>query len=354
MKKTILIIASALCFNLNAQISTFAGNGAVGYTGDGGQASAATLNNPTGVVFDAAGNLYIADKSNNVIRKVATTGVITTFAGTGTAGFSGDNGQATSATLNLPNRLSADTLGNVYISDYLNSRIRKVATTGIITTVAGHIRQGFSGDGFQAVLAQIYWPTGITFDAAQNMYIVDNGNFCVRKVLTTGIISSPIGTPQVNGYSGDGGAATAAQFQNMIGVSVDANSNIFIGDAGNNRIRKVTTAGVISTSVGTGISGFSGDAGQATAAKINTPSGTVFNSTGNLFISDHYNYRIRKVTTAGVISTAVGTGVAGYSGDGGAATAAKINGTSGLAVDASGNLYIADTKNNVIRKVVTP
>lgn len=354
MKKTILIIASALCFNLNAQISTLVGTGTAGYTGDGGQATAATLNNPTGVIFDASGNLYIADKNNNAVRKVSTAGVITTFAGTGIAGFSGDNGQATSATLNLPNRLSTDTLGNIYISDYLNSRIRKVATTGIITTVAGHIRQGFSGDGFQAVLAQIYWPVGITFDKAQNMYIVDNGNFCIRKVTTTGIISSPIGTPQVNGFSGDGGAATSAQFQNMIGVSVDANSNIFIGDAGNNRIRKVTTAGIISTSVGTGVSGFSGDAGQATAAQINTPSGTVFNASGNLFISDHYNYRIRKVTTAGMISTAVGIGAAGYSGDGGAATAAKINGTSGLGVDASGNLYISDTKNNVIRKVVTP
>jgi len=296
----LLICCLLLAIHSYAQISTVAGKNALGagYSGNGGPAIAAQLNSPIGIAFDATGNMYIADRGNNVIRKVTTAGIISTVAGN--------------------NALGA----------------------------------GYSGDGGAATAAQLNFPFCIAFDAAGNMYIADAGNNVIRKVTTAGIISTVAGKNSLGaGYTGDGGAATAAQLNYPFDIAFDATGNLYIADISNNVVRKVTTAGIISTVAGNGISGYSGDGGAATAAHFSSPENIAFDAAGNMYISDNANYVIRKVTTAGIISTVAGNHTSGYSGDGGAATAAQLNLPSGIAFDAAGNLYIADFSNNVIREV---
>lgn len=302
-----------------------------------------------GMAVDGAGNIFIADTENHRIRKVtASTGIITTVAGNGTSGYSGDGGAATSAELNAPYAVALDTAGNIYIADTQNYRIRKItASTGVISTVAGNGIQGYSGDGGTATSAEFGYPSGLALDTAGNIYIVDNSNQRVRKVTaSTGVISTVAGNGTA-GYSGDGGAATSAELAWPADLALDTAGNIYIADGGNNRVRKVTVStGIISTVAGNGTGGYSGDGGSATSAELNNPSGLILDTAGNIYISDLYNLRIREVTAStGVIATVAGNGSSGYSGEGGAATSASIS-PDRVALDYAGNLYISGSSSD--------
>jgi len=344
-------------------IYTVAGDGTFGYTGDNGQATLADLNFPMGTASDSAGNLYIADAANNVVRKVAAgTGIVTTVAGNGTAGYSGDNGPATSAELNLPWGVAIDPLGNLFISDTNNAVIRFVAAgSGVITTVAGTGTPGYGGDNGPASSAQLAYPVGIAADAAGNLYIADDGSNSLRKVAAgTGIITTVAGSGQY-GYTGDGGFATSATLSGPDGVAVDSAGNLYIADTYNNVIRKVTASTkTISTVAGTGpkgnvySGGYSGDGGPATSAKLHSPLGVAVDTAGNIYIADWLNHAIREVTVGnGTIATVAGNGSQCNSlgGDGDPATNAALCYPHGVAVDSAGNFYIADSSSSRIRKV---
>lgn len=332
-------------------ITTVAGNGAAAYSGDGGLAVAAGLNEPLGVTTDTAGNLYIADASNNRVRRVdAVTGIITTIAGTGSQGFYGDGGLAVSAALYYPRAVAIDAGGNYFVADSFNNRVRRIdAATGVITTVAGSGTPSFSGDGGPAVSAGIRSDWGVALDSSGNLFIADSGNGRIRRVdAVTGIITTVAGN---TGSAGDGGPATAAALNYPYGVAVDITGNMFIADTHNQRIRKVAPGGQITTVAGNGSYGFSGDGGPATSATFRDPSGVAVDGAGNLFVADQANCRIRKVTPGGTITTVAGNGTVGFSGDGGPATSASLRGPASVAVDRAGNLFIADTYNERIRKV---
>jgi uncharacterized protein (TIGR03437 family) len=335
-------------------ISTVAGDGTPSYvfSGDGGPAIAAALNRPAGVAVDVSGNLFIADTGYDRVRKVSASGIINTVAGNGGFLFSGDGGPAVSASLNSPQNVVVDASANLFIAVNGSYRIRKVSAGGIITTVAGNGAEGFSGDGGPATAASFGEPTGVAVDAGGNLFIADAYNNRIRKVSAGGIITTAAGNGTA-GFSGDGGPATSAALQLGFsgGVAVDSSGNLLIADTGNNRIRKVSAAGVITTVAGNGTQGFSGDGGLATAAELYKPVGIAVDASGNLFFADLDNYRIRKVSASGIITTVAGNGTAAFSGDGGPATSASLGGPYGVAVDAGGELFIADTYNNLIRKV---
>jgi len=350
--KRILFIALAFvaCITCRAQvITTVAGNGTAGYSGDGGAATAAELKAPAGVAIDASGNVYIADQQNNCIRKMFASGIITTIAGNGIIGYSGDGGAATDAMLFLPAGVAVDVSGNVFIADYGNNVIRKVNTSGIISIFAGNDTAGYNGDGGAATAAELWGPQAVATDRSGNVYISDSWNNRVRKVNTSGIITNFVGN-SCGLYAGDGSVATASGVINPQGLAIDAEGNVYIADEGNVRVEKVDTLGIITTIAGNGDSGFTGDDGMATAAKLYNPSGVAIDSIGNIYILDQTNVRVRKVNRYGTISTVAGNGTYGFSGDGGAATAGQFSSVS-LAVDGGGNIYIADGGNNRIRKV---
>ena len=328
-------------------IYTIAGNGTSGYSGDGGKAVYAQLTRPRGVALDSQGNYYIADEYAHCIRKVDTDGNISTIAGGGT---SGDGGPATSARLKFPVDVTVDEAGNLYIADTNNKRIRKVDTDGNISTVAGNGNRGYSGDGGSAVSAQLSYPHGIAVDKEGNLYISDRDAHCIRKVDTNGIISTIAGNG-TSGYSGDGGSATSAQLNCPYGVAVDGAGNVYISEQQGHRIRKVDTDGNISTVVGTGTGGYSGDGGPATSAQIWAPWDVKVDEAGNLYIADTGNRRIRKVDASGTITTVTGNGKRGYSGDGGLAAGAQFNSPSDITVNSAGDLYIADFTSYCIRFV---
>ncbi|MGB8259281.1 MAG: chitobiase/beta-hexosaminidase C-terminal domain-containing protein [Terracidiphilus sp.] len=335
------------------KIATIAGNGQPGYSGDAGAAIKATLNQPLGVWLDAAGNLFIADTGNNVIRKV-TAGKIATVAGNGKAGESGDGGLAVNARLAAPSGVTVDSHGNLFIADANNNLIREVvAATKVIQAYGGNGRPSYAGDGGAALNAQFDDPAGVFIDSTRNIYIADASNNAVREVVAaTGKVAAVAGTGK-EGYAGDGAAATLAQLARPNAVFVDALGNIFIADAGNNAVREVQAAtGTILTVAGNGSWGFSGDGGPATSAQLNYPSGLFVDRTGNLFIADANNNAIREVAlSTGQIKTVVGNGQWGYSGDNGPATNARLKSPCGIYQDSSGNLFIADSGNNVIREV---
>jgi trimeric autotransporter adhesin len=332
-----------------------AGDGTAGYKGDGGLATSAGLLNPSDIAVDASGNIYIADTSNSRIRLVTkSTGIITTVAGDGTIGYTGDGGLATSAGLYNPNGIAVDASGNIYIADTSNSRIRLVTkSTGIITTVAGDGTIEYKGDGGLATSAGLYTPNDVAVDASGNIYIADSGNHRVRLVTkSTGIITTVAGDG-IAGYKGDGGLATSAGLYSPYGVAVDASGNIYIVDTSNHRIRLVTkSTGIITTVVGDGTVGYEGDGGLATSAGVYYPYGVALDASGNIYISDNGNYRLRLVTkSTGIITTVAGDGTGGYNGDGGLATSASLYYPYGVALDVSGNIYIVDTGNFRVRLV---
>ena len=337
-------------------ITAVAGNGRFRFSGDGGPAVSATLNYPLNVALDANDRLYIVDNLNHRVRTVTRDGTISTLAGNGIADFFGDGGPATSASLNVPDGLVISPTGDVYVAERYNNRIRKVTTAGVITTVAGNGVAGFSGDGGLATSASLFYPTGLALDAAGNLYIVESGNNRVRKVTPSGVITTAVGTG-VAGFSGDGGPATAARLnlgapaalRPYWGAAVDVLGNLYFSDGGNYRVRKVEPNGTISTYAGDGIGRFAGDGGPATGASLREPRGLALDAARNLYIADG-NCRVRKVGLDGTITTVAGNGSCSFSGDGGLATSASLD-PCDVAVDAAGNLYIADCGNNRIRKV---
>ncbi len=329
-------------------ITTIAGYGEAGYTGDGGLATYAQLNLPGGIALDGSGNLYVADSGNNVIRLITTAGTIITFAGKLYPGYSGDGGAATAAQLYTPSDVAVDSSGNVYIADTVNAVIRQVTTDGNIHTSAGSNVLGSTGDGGAATSAELNEPQGVAVDSSGNLYISEFGDSKIREVVK-GIINTIAGTGSF-GYSGDGSAATKAQMADPLGISVDRNGNIYIADIWNYRVRKISS-GNIGTIAGNGLVSYSGDGGPATSAELNTPRGVAMDKAGNLYIADLQNNRVRQITPGGLINTIAGNGTPGYSGDGGQATSAQLAAPQGVAVDKSGNIYIADTGNQCIREV---
>ncbi|MGA7832360.1 MAG: NHL repeat-containing protein [Terracidiphilus sp.] len=394
-----------------ASIYTVAGNGTAGFTGDGGSAKLAEfgkagLTGVYGIALDSHNNLYLADGDNNRVRAVGAFayglpahGIITTIAGNGTAGYSGDGGAAISGELHTPWGVSVDPYDNVYIADANNVAIRAIASsTGNILTLAatglggdgvaadpygdffvantGYNRVlagipgsssyniylwagntngtvGYSGDGGTAPNALLHGPQGAAVDSSDNVYIADTINNRIRKVTESTDDISTIAGNGTAGYSGDGNTATNAELNNPYGVAVDSSGNIYIADTYNNRIRKVTASTQqISTVAGNGTAGYSGDGGAATNAEVYLPTGVAVDSSGNIYIADYGNNRVRMVTVStGAISTIAGNGTAGYTGDGAAATSAELNRPAGVAVDAKGNIFIADSSNNRIRVV---
>jgi sugar lactone lactonase YvrE/photosystem II stability/assembly factor-like uncharacterized protein len=392
-------------------ISTVAGTGDWGYNGDGIPATSASLNYPIDVAVDSSGNLYIADIYNQRIRKVDTsTGLISTVAGTGDYGYNGDNIPATSAYLAYPMGVAIDATGNIYIADQDNSRIRKVDISGIITTVAGLGGCGWGEDGVPATNSYLCWPQDVIVDSSNNLYIADWGNGRVRFVdSTTGIITTIAGNSMGGPYGGDGYPPTSVSLQGVASLalspdnklaitdywnervrviippesiftragtgnigysgdetfateadfafnygadaSADIHGNIYIADMGNNRIRKIDPEGKVSTFAGNGSASESGDWGPATSASLNGPNGVCSDIEGNVYVADYYGSTIRKINASGIIQTVAGTGVPGYSGDGGPATSAQINYPWNVSVDILGNLYISDADNFVIRKI---
>lgn len=361
-------------------ISTFAGNGASGYSGDGGPASSAKLGAPTGTSIDGFGNLYIADTKNNVVRKVTPSGAISTFAGTRTAGFSGDNGLATAAQLNGPMAVLVDNSGWVFIADTGNHVVRLVNGAGIITTYAGQYYSGTTlpavctagntvagysafyiptiGDGCLATQAVLATPVDLIMCHAGNLHILDQAQNRERTVFrTAGVLVTQVGSGTA-GYNGDGMTSVTAELNSPTAMDMDAHNYIYIADTGNHAIRRVLLTGTtwnnISTIAGTpGTSGYTGDGKAATAAELNGPCGLRVDGAANVYVNDCGNNVIRMVNAAtGNISTIAGKAATkAYTGDGGPSTVAELNGATGLEMDKNFNLYIADTNNNVIRKI---
>ncbi len=368
IKKAICSIVFILYMLVYAQaqiITTIAGSGAYGeptcgFTGDGFAATNATLCKPVGITIDTFGNLYIGEDGNLRIRKVSPTGIISTYAGNGTQGYFGDGGPATAAEFYHIYYIMCDKKGNVYVPDNSydlpgpgNPRIRKISTTGFISTIAGDSVSGNTGDGGPAILAELMSPLGIAFDKKDNMYIADYASV-IRKINKLGIISTICGLGYTGawGFGGDGGPATAALLNWIPDVAADNKGNIYISDAGNCKIRKIDTNGIISTYAGADtLGGFSGDGGPATAALLKSPAGIICDAAGNVYFSDCANFVVRKISTTGIITTIAGNHGEGFCGDGGPATDACLDRPAGLAFDKQGNLYIADWWNNRVRKV---
>ena len=330
--------------NTSGTISTIAGTGTAGYSGDGASATAAKINLPSGVSVDSSGTIYLVDSGNNCVRRI-TNGIIRTIAGTGTAGFTGDGGAGTSATFNFPASLSRNASNELFIADGGNSRIRKLGTNGIVTTVAG---RGLN-DGDQATNGTLNMPMAVARDRFGNLFVADVANTRIRKVDTNGIIITYAGSGNI-GFAGDGGAATNASLNKPYGVALDNAGNLFIGDSGNARVRKVDTNGIITTIAGTGSFAISGNGGAATNAGLRAW-GVAVDGLGNIFISDPIASWIRKIDTNGVITSAAGTGSFGHTGDGGAATNAKIYNPIGICFNGAGEMFF--TEGGAVRKVDT-
>ncbi len=333
---------------VNSYIQTIAGDGKYQFRANGTSATMNRLYGPYGVAVDAAGSLYIADQGNNRVRKVSNLGLMTTIAGPGDGRVTGDGGWAAAASLFAPAGVAADVYGNVWIAEYQAHRLRRVGRDGVISTAVGTGIAGFQGDEG----TQMNSPTGVVTDSFGNVYFSDTFNHRVRRLDPNGNLSTVAGKG-VRGYAGDGGPASQAQLDTPRFLALDPAGNLYIADQGNHVIRKVTSANppLISTVAGTGVAGYSGDGDAAVRAHLNAPTGVAADADGNIFIADSYNHRIRLVSSDGIIRTIAGTGAAGFSGNGGAATAAQLHTPTGLALDADGNVYFADNENNHVRRL---
>jgi streptogramin lyase len=334
-------------------IAAFAGAGSAGYAGDGGAGAAATMRNPGGVAVGVDGSLFVADTENHVVRKIdGLTGTVTTVAGTGSPGWSGDGLLATAARLQLPRDVAVASNGDLFIADTGNHAIRKVSgATGLITTIAGNGAPGSSGDGGAAADARLNSPRGIAVAENGDVYVADGGNNKVRRIAAaTGIITSAAGTGAA-GYAGDGGLATSARLRAPEGVELAPNGDLYIADTSNQAIRRVAAAtGVISSIAGTGAPGYAGDGGAAVAARLNAPVALAASAAGEIYVVERGNSVVRRFTIGGSIVTVAGCGSAGDAGDGGSATSARLSGPGGIALDASGAVYVADSANHRVRK----
>jgi uncharacterized protein (TIGR03437 family) len=330
----------------SANIAGFAGQ----FRGDGSPASQAVLNMPGDVALDRLGNTFVLDTLNQRIRKVTPAGLIYTIAGDGVAGYRGDGDTAASARLSNPQALAADAAGSLYIADTDNHRIRKIGPSGMIGTIAGTGVAGDDQEGLPGAATRVNSPAGVAVDSAGVVYFADTLNHRVRRILPSGVVVNVAGNGR-RGFSGDGGAAVSAQLDTPRGLALDSAGNLYIADSGNHRVRMVTLGGVISTVAGAGSGDFSGDGGPAIAAGLNTPAAVAVDATRSIFISDSGNHRVRRVRPDGIIYTVAGTGTPGLSGDGGPAEAAALNGPAGLAVDAASAVYVCDRGNHRIRKL---
>jgi uncharacterized protein (TIGR03437 family) len=339
-------------------ITTVAGDGSAGFAGDAAAATSAKLNNPISVVLDGSGNLFIADQVNHRIRRVGTDGNITTIAGKETSGYDSAATVAATSALNYPCGVAVDRSGNIYIADSVNNIIRKITGTAISTIVgtgvAGNTQDADLTDKVFTVAknAEISLPTGIVVDSAGVIYFSDSNNHIIRKVTTDGNLITVAGTGAA-GIFGDGGPATAAKLNHPIGLALDSAGNLYVADQMNNRIRKISSTGIITTVAGTGLPGYSGNGGPATSAQLRYPSGVAVDASGNIFIADTSNSRIRVVVENRTIHIVAGTGRFGYTGDQGSALTAELRFPVGVAVGAAGKLYIVDTQNSRIR-LLTP
>jgi hypothetical protein len=355
--RTISFLAAFICivYSINGQcqtINTIAGGGSGGL-GDGGPATAATMNQPYGVAVDNAGNFYVSEANNSRIRKVTPGGIITTIAGTGVDGYSGDGGPATAAQISFPYGITVDSSGNIYFAETLNHCIRKINAAGIISTVAGTGVAGYNGDGIQASNAQLNVPGSVAVDVSGNIYIADSRNYRVRKIDNGGIITTIGGTGLTGLYGVDGQAATAAGLYDMYGITVDLLGNVYIVQHVGCAVRKINGAGIITTVAGTGSSGYNGD-GIATATKLYYPAGVCADQNNNIYITDVSNGMVRKVDASGMLTTVVGTGLnTGVKGDGGPAVLAELSSPTDVKIDASGRMYICDFGRNCIRSVTS-
>jgi len=344
------LLWSSYGFAAQGDIISIAG-GAYPVPAQGKLANNTAIGSSEGIAIDAVGNVYFADFTYHQIKKInRQTGAISVIAGTGVAGYSGDGGLAVQATLNQPVGLAFSSTGELYVSDYRNHAIRKINLgTGIISPVAGTGIGGLSGDGGQAVLANIYLPQGLAFDTNSNLYFADSWNNRVRKINGAGIISTVAGT--TFGFSGDGYSATLAKLYGPTDVTVDVNNNVYIADYYNNRVRKVDVAGTISTFAGNGAYAFAGDGGLAVTASLKGLSSVTFDVYGDMLISDSLNQRIRKVNGSGIITTIAGDGFLGFFGDGGQSQLARFRTPGFLAVDSFNNIYVSDSGNKRIRMI---
>jgi hypothetical protein len=346
----VLLFWACMQYQAHGQIiTTVAGNGTGGYSGDYGPATAAQIRSPRGIAKDDAGNLYFSEPNNYIVRKVSPTGTITTYAGTGSSGFSGDGGPATIAQLGLPTGIALDKAGNLYIAT-AGARVRKVDPAGNISTFAGTGSGVISGDGSPATAAGLGSPIAVGVDTGGNVYI--GGSYCIRKVDNAGIITTIAGTGTL-GFSGDGGPATSATIRNVDQVIADRANNIYFTDEQNNRVRKIDGAGIITTVAGSGIGAYAGDGGMAIDAKLSAPYGVFVDSCGLIYISGFEDV-IRVVNSLGRIYTIAGTGVTGFSGDGGPASSAQLNKPTNLFLDKNNDLFFTDALNYRVRKIELP
>lgn len=336
-------------------IRTVAGSNTRGFGGDGGSATSAAFDQPRAAAVGPDGTVYIADTFNHRVRRVDPSGGVSTIVGTGHAAYSGDGGPANAATLHWPHGLAVDPAGaGLFIADAANHRIRRVdLASGVISTVAGSGTPGFAGDGGPAVAAQLQDPKALWVAQSGELYIADSANERIRRVDRSGTIVTIAGTG-VAGFSGDGGPATAGQFDGPRGVAGDTAGNLYVADDNNHRLRRIDPAGIITTMAGNGTAASAGDGGPARSAQLDHPRSVAVDGRGNVFIAESMSHRVRMVAPDGIIATVAGCGRSGYGGDGGPATVARLFEPRGVAVDPAGRLYVADTYNDRIRRVDDP
>ncbi len=334
-------------------IDTIAGTGLAGFSGDGDPATNAQLNGPTSVATRPDGTILIADRFNDRIRGIDATGTIATIAGTGSSGYSGDSGPAINAQLNRPSGVAPGPDNSVLIADLGNQRIRRIDSAGTITTIAGTGTQGYSGDNGPATNAQLSGPAGVAAGPGNSVLIADYVNNRIRRIDAAGTITTIAGTGST-GYSGDNGPAINAKLSLPLGVAAGPNNSVLIADTYNHRIRRIDAAGTITTIAGTGTPGSSGDNGPAINAQVESPFGVAAGPNSSVLIADTSNQRVRRIDAAGTITNFAGTGTSGYAGDSGPATNAQLSSPATVATGPGGIVLVADANNHRIRRIAPP